>query len=255
MPDEPSISPTSPILPPNSADPISFSFEVSENDLYEYCLNHFETDTESKASLGKYRRTFRWLLALAGGGSIAFVMIAAGTARDNDLQPLSFFVGFGGAALCVLWYFAAQYYKAVQPEYKTGHARAFAQSKRAHGMCGPQSMSISSTGIAVSTQHYDGLQRWSGITSIRETKDSIMIVRVDEMAHVIPKRFLSTPSDSKELVARVRAWLDAAGYGDGPRIRAFLAQRDVPCRGCRYNLRGVTAPACPECGRELARDW
>lgn len=29
---------------------------------------------------------------------------------------------------------------------------------------------------------------------------------------------------------------------------AYLADRDEPCPKCRYNLRGTTAGACPECG-------
>lgn len=39
----------------------------------------------------------------------------------------------------------------------------------------------------------------------------------------------------------------------GPRLRprtlaAYLADRDVPCESCGYNLRGVTDAFCPECG-------
>jgi DNA-directed RNA polymerase subunit RPC12/RpoP len=31
----------------------------------------------------------------------------------------------------------------------------------------------------------------------------------------------------------------------------FLSQRDIACPLCGYNLRGLTSPRCPECGREL----
>jgi hypothetical protein len=31
----------------------------------------------------------------------------------------------------------------------------------------------------------------------------------------------------------------------------FLRERDAWCPACRYNLRGLTTPRCPECGREL----
>ncbi len=31
-------------------------------------------------------------------------------------------------------------------------------------------------------------------------------------------------------------------------LRSFLAERDAPCPGCGYNLRGVQEPVCPECG-------
>ena len=33
--------------------------------------------------------------------------------------------------------------------------------------------------------------------------------------------------------------------------RRYLAERDVPCPGCGYNLRGLAAGACPECNQDL----
>lgn len=34
-------------------------------------------------------------------------------------------------------------------------------------------------------------------------------------------------------------------------LRSFLAERDVPCPVCRYNLRGMASDRCPECGARL----
>ncbi len=34
-------------------------------------------------------------------------------------------------------------------------------------------------------------------------------------------------------------------------LSAYLADRDVPCPGCGYNLRGLTADRCPECSQAL----
>ncbi|XAM01564.1 hypothetical protein OT109_09230 [Phycisphaeraceae bacterium D3-23] len=31
----------------------------------------------------------------------------------------------------------------------------------------------------------------------------------------------------------------------------YVAQREVPCPRCGYNLRGLTQPSCPECGNGL----
>jgi hypothetical protein len=35
-------------------------------------------------------------------------------------------------------------------------------------------------------------------------------------------------------------------------LRTFLAEADVPCPGCGYNLRGLTGQTCPECSQALA---
>ena len=32
----------------------------------------------------------------------------------------------------------------------------------------------------------------------------------------------------------------------------YLQQHDTKCPGCKYNLRGIKAAQCPECGRDLA---
>jgi hypothetical protein len=38
---------------------------------------------------------------------------------------------------------------------------------------------------------------------------------------------------------------------DAQLLLAYLSNRDVGCPLCEYNLRGLTSPRCPECGREL----
>lgn len=35
-------------------------------------------------------------------------------------------------------------------------------------------------------------------------------------------------------------------------LLSYLAERDTPCPGCGYNLRGLQGPSCPECGAALA---
>ncbi len=41
------------------------------------------------------------------------------------------------------------------------------------------------------------------------------------------------------------------GETDESHLRAFLADRDIPCPVCRYNLRGLASTSCPECGAQL----
>ncbi len=41
------------------------------------------------------------------------------------------------------------------------------------------------------------------------------------------------------------------GVTDASHLRAFLADRDIACPVCRYNLRGLPSTSCPECGAQL----
>jgi hypothetical protein len=41
---------------------------------------------------------------------------------------------------------------------------------------------------------------------------------------------------------------------DPSTLAAFLADRDVPCPGCGYNLRGLPSDRCPECHAALSVD-
>ncbi len=42
-----------------------------------------------------------------------------------------------------------------------------------------------------------------------------------------------------------------AATADSDLLRAFLADRDTPCPGCGYNLRGLVGDLCPECAQRL----
>lgn len=42
-----------------------------------------------------------------------------------------------------------------------------------------------------------------------------------------------------------------AGADGGRLLLDYLAQRDVPCPACRYNLRQLQTDRCPECGNRL----
>ena len=44
---------------------------------------------------------------------------------------------------------------------------------------------------------------------------------------------------------------DGPDARNDPTLLAWLADRDVPCPLCGYNLRGLIALRCPECGHDL----
>lgn len=42
-----------------------------------------------------------------------------------------------------------------------------------------------------------------------------------------------------------------ARHDDAEALIDYVADRDVSCPACRYNLRGLAKPRCPECGHAL----
>jgi DNA-directed RNA polymerase subunit RPC12/RpoP len=44
---------------------------------------------------------------------------------------------------------------------------------------------------------------------------------------------------------------DTEFHDDDMSLIGYLKTRDVKCPLCGYNLRGLTSPRCPECGKEL----
>jgi hypothetical protein len=60
----------------------------------------------------------------------------------------------------------------------------------------------------------------------------------------------SRPDSTTEPVAPAAA--DAAPDSSHDIVTRFLADSDVPCPRCGYNLRGVEQPVCPECGEALS---
>lgn len=57
-------------------------------------------------------------------------------------------------------------------------------------------------------------------------------------------------TDDTTVTAPEPAALDTTD--DTAALAAFLAQRDITCPNCHYNLRGLQSDQCPECGLGLA---
>lgn len=88
--------------------------------------------------------------------------------------------------------------------------------------------------------------------SVHDLPGGICVNRRDDHTFLIPKRLFGTSEEAADVIRRARAWHDASGYGEARRLRTLLADRDVPCPKCGFNLRGITCGACPECGLSLS---
>jgi hypothetical protein len=233
-------------------EPVELRFELTEADMAAFYRNLEEIDLASSREWKRIRRSFRISVAVA----VALTMLLVfGFATDLfgmasiEGRPV---LALGLAAAVVgAWYTAAQYRTALKPISCAQYAAAWASTPESRYHLGPQTLTLAPSGVTLSTIHHDITQRWSGITDIRETSHAIYINRIDRVCYMIPKRIFEGPDAAAAVLTCARHWLDHCGHGNRRRILEHLATSDAPCPNCRYNLRGITTPVCPECGREI----
>jgi hypothetical protein len=233
------------------SDHIHLRFDLTEADMAAFFRSIEEIDLASSRHWKQYRRSYH--LAIALSIALTFLLVI-GLATDflgmasiegRPVLAIGLAAGVVGA-----WWTAAQYRTALKPVMRTKYAEAWAATEESRYHLGPQSLTISADGLALSTTHHDITQRWSGITDIRETPGAIYFNRIDRVCYIVPRRIFESPAAAESTLARAREWLDRRGHGNRRRILDYLAEHDAPCPNCTYNLRGMTTPRCPECGHE-----
>lgn len=113
---------------------------------------------------------------------------------------------------------------------------------------GEHTLVVTAEGIVLEEPHHRTHQRWSGVVAVEESADHVFLVRHDSSAITIPASvFAALPR--AEFVSACREWIRAGG---GAAVTRHLASHDAACPSCSYNLRGVRAGACPECGTPIS---
>ena len=200
-------------------------------------------------SLGRqYRLSLILAIALTLALIVGFFTDFLGMASVEGRPVLSVVLVAGAVGA---WWTVGQYRHALSPlrQAKGLVSPAWINAMR-HNL-GPQSISFTASGFRCCSKHSDVVQRWSGISGVTSSSDVIYIRRRDMGSYIIPKRVFSSPQEAAAAVDRITRWLDEAGHGEPRQIREYIADRDVPCPTCRYNLRGVVSGLCPECGLAL----
>lgn len=119
----------------------------------------------------------------------------------------------------------------------------------------PQTIVVGEKGIINTSVNGYWEYTWShGVESLAIRPDYIYIYCVGG-AYMIPKRAFGDTKSLNEFVECLRAAMAASGGPAFARdLREWLKDRDAACPECRYNLRGLTHPRCPECGLQITHE-
>jgi hypothetical protein len=115
----------------------------------------------------------------------------------------------------------------------------------------PSMVTISAEGVCIDEPTLVMFLRWPHYAALIETPQFLFGRLRDGALTVFPKRLLGEGETLHHNLQRIRAWAAAANVGEHSRLADYLRHHDVPCPRCAYNLRGIQAHACPECGFPL----
>lgn len=116
---------------------------------------------------------------------------------------------------------------------------------------GPRSVELRDDAVVSATSAGLVTRFWSSVWRIEVTPRAVYIQLFPGWCLVVPSRAFTDDLHRREFVRLARRLHESASETQTKRVRDFVADRDVPCRACKYNLRGCDGAACPECGLRL----
>lgn len=126
--------------------------------------------------------------------------------------------------------------------------RQYADTPDVRRSLGPTSVTLYPAALVWDSQLLSVVQPWGQLISVEETPELILFFRDESGAYAAPKRAFESPARATEFLDLARGFYAQAPRDPAVDVRRLLAENDVPCPGCGYNLRGMTSQSCPECG-------
>lgn len=170
----------------------------------------------------------------------------------NSVNPPNGVIVSVGILVLVTWWMA------LLQRHKPGRNEAWYVSrwepqaeKQAHLQWRGWRMSVGPQGVQYENEFGLFVYRWRGVCDVREFGLCAIITLAGMRYVYIPLRLLGPVESRSDLLAAYRQAMESNQGGEQHFVRHYLAERDVPCPKCKYNLRGVQRAACPECGGVL----
>lgn len=197
------------------------------------------------------RRSARFLLVFgcALGVAAAAMLIIAIISPDNALHIGALACGLGAASAGFIW----QWNKDCNAA-RSGFGGPATEGEDSNAEFGDVEFTISPSGARWQSCGRAWEWEWSCLFRIEDVPSYIVFRDRNGAAVLVPKSALGREG-ADDFLARARNALAARGFDQVSRIRAFIADRDLGCPMCRYNLRNGAGDRCPECGLELSYEW
>ncbi len=248
------------------AEAIVIDFQITPDDLVEYRIWCEFHRLSARLTRRRLRRRAAWtglvsLVIIATlvwfwyvpGGVVAAFVYRHGLPRGvfAAFRICGLLLTLVGPWFCAWWLFRAAAVFTAPGEV------AFARTlrRRARALFGDQAragrLSITPEGVGHSVNGAEFSIPWNFYEAIHETPTLIVSSSRGGGEGFLPKRCIGAGAEGQARTDQIMAWARAKGGTQEAALNRLLAESDVRCPDCGYNLRGLESTVCPECGIPL----
>lgn len=222
------------------------TFEVTRADWIEVNEKVMRESPHWIAFAADQRRTMQGNVLLFA----PFVIVGAGWMIGTSKSTAGMYVlgGAVGACFSAFLYFTLPRIDRVEQAKKAELERI--RQMDYSGFIGTVTIGVDEFGLRVQSASRELKLTWLAVTPVL-VGGSVLFQHSQSDGTIVPARVFASESAAGEFFGHVQRWWKDGQLPHAERLERYLAERDVACPKCAYNLRSLLGEKCPECGSEL----